>query len=409
MRPHRTFTLMTAVAVTIFAAPVARASEPAAPVLWEGTILGPSGQAAPGAEVVAFARPAGADLRPTEAGLTPVARTTTDAAGHYVLRSGRTDALRAVEAGSGWTNVMVAAFGPDGSFSLATDSLAWQPAAGFHATDDNPNRGRWLTTPADRAAAEAGTFRATAAPDPEAVGREHPSVMTLRSGSDRPIKAQAAKPPPMRQEGMCAGPVKTERLAANKDIGYTPIGELHLERGWGGQFVYTTTRSTSFQVGARHDGGNWYLAGSSSSLKDSTARSGNEQGLTEGHMYTFAADLDYERTTWRCNQGDSWHMAEMVEPVSWGGGLHRTDFGLPPSCNPDYKSAVTANGFFDRSVTDSVTLDNAVSVLGFSGSMTSTLSKGSVNHWDNHLDHERFLCGSTQKITGHDTRVVSLA
>ena len=91
--------------------------------------------------------------------------TVTDDAGRYVLRSGNTDALRAVATESGWTNVMVAAFGPDGSFSLATDSIAWAPAGGIRAAgvDDNPNRGRWLTTPADRAAAEEGTFRATAA------------------------------------------------------------------------------------------------------------------------------------------------------------------------------------------------------------------------------------------------------
>jgi hypothetical protein len=409
MGPNRIFTLLTAVAVTIFAAPVARASEPAAPVLWEGTIVGPDGRAAAGAEVVAFARPAGADLQPTEATLAPVARATTDDAGHYVLRSGHTDALRAVQTDSGWTNVMVAAFGPDGGFSLATDSIAWLPAGGFHAAgaDDNPNRGRWLTTPADRAAAEQGTFRATAASESEDLDRERPTAMTLVGASERSITAQAAKPPPLRQEGMCAGPYTTQTLPA-KDVGYTPVGELHLDRGWSGQFVYTTTHSTSFQVGARAEGGGWYVSGSSSSLKDSTARNGNERGLTENHMYTFAADLDYKRTTWRCNRGDSWHTAEMVEPASWGGGIHRTDFGLPPGCNADYKSPVTADGFFDRSVSDSVTLDGAVNVLGFSGSMTSTIAKGVVNHWDNHVQAERFLCGTTQKITGHNTRVTSL-
>src|SRR5882672_2249157 len=97
MTSHRMITLLTAVAVTTFAAPIARASEPSAPVLWEGTIVGSAGQPAAGTEVVAFARPAGADLQSTEAGLVPVARTNTDQDGHYVLRTGRTDALRAVE------------------------------------------------------------------------------------------------------------------------------------------------------------------------------------------------------------------------------------------------------------------------------------------------------------------------
>ena len=406
MRPHRTFILLTAVAVSTFAAPIARASDGLPPVLWEGTIVGADGHPAAGTEVVAFARPAGADLQATEAGLAPIARSTTDRSGHYVLRSGRTDPLRAVETDSGWTNVMVAAFGPDGSFSFATDSVAWEPAAGFRAAgvDDNPNRGRWVTTPAERVAAELASFRATAAPDPDATGRDRPGVMTLGVGPGGAIRAQAVKPPPLRQEGMCAGPYKTEKLG----VTYTPVGELHLERGWGGQFVYTTTHSTSFQVGGRHDGGGWYVAGSSSSLKDSTARNGNDHGLTENHMYTYAADLDYTRFTWRCNQGDSWHWAETVEPVDWRGGLHRTDFGAPPGCNPDNKSLVAADGFFDRSVSDSLTLNGAVSVLGFSGSMTSTISKGVVNHWDNNVHSERYLCGTTQAITGHNTRVSSL-
>jgi hypothetical protein len=123
LRPNRIFTVLTAVTIMIFAAPIARADEPTTPLLWEGTIVGTDGRPAAGTEVAAFARPAGADLRATEA-LAPVARTTTDDAGHYVLRSGHTDALRAVETDSGWTNVMVAAFGPDGSFSMATDSIA---------------------------------------------------------------------------------------------------------------------------------------------------------------------------------------------------------------------------------------------------------------------------------------------
>ena len=401
----RIFTVLTAVAVTTFAAPIARASEPSAPVLWEGTIVGADSRPAAGTEVVAFARPAGADLQPTDTGLVPVARTTTDQAGHYVLRSGRTDPIRAVETDSGWTNVMVAAFAPDGGFSLATDSIAWEPAGGFHAAavDDNPNRGRWLTTPADRAAAEQGTFRAAAAPDPEATGRERPAVMTLAGGSDRPIKAQAAKPPPLRQEGMCAGPYKTEKLGMT----YTPVGELHLDRAWSGKFAYTTTHSTSFQIGVQHDGGGWAVAGSTSSLKDGAFENGNDRGLTENHMYTFAADIDYQRTTWRCNQGDSWHWAQMVEPTGWRGGLHRTDVGPAPDCDPDRTSAVMPLGYARRKSGESTTLGGAIAVAGFVGSTTTAVAKGVDYGWQNEVDRERFLCGATDFIKG-DTRVRSL-
>jgi hypothetical protein len=403
------FTLLTAVAVTTFAAPIARASEPSLPVLWEGTIAGPDGQPAPGTEVVAFARPAGADLLPTESGLVPVARSSTDRSGHYVLRTGRTEALRTVESDSGWTNVMVAAFGPDGSFSLATDSIAWEPAGGFRATgvDDNPNHGRWLTTPAERAAAEAGSFRATAAADPDAVNRDRPAVMTLADGSsNRPIKAQAAKPPPLRQEGMCAGPYKTEKLPLPDQGVFTPVGELHLDRAWSGEFAYTSTHSTSFQVGVRHDGGGWAVAGSTSSLKDGTSQAGNDAGLTENHMYTYAADIDYDRYTWKCNQGDSWHWAETVEPAAWRGGLHRTDVGPAPGCNPAKTSPVVPLGYYRRGQSESTTLTDAISVAGFKGSVTTSVSKGINYVWHNNVNQQRYLCGETGYITT-DTRISS--
>ena len=405
MRPNRIFTVLTAVTIMIFAAPIARADEPPAPVLWEGAIVGHDGRPAAGTEVVAFARPAGADLQPTEAALAPVARTTTDDAGRYVLRSGHTDALRAVETDSGWTNVMVAAFGPDGSFSLATDSIAWAPAGGIRAAgvDDKQNRGRWLTTPADRATAEAGTFRATAAPDPEAVNRERPAVMTLAAAPHRPITAQAARPPDGRRFGMCTGPYKTQDLGMT----YTPIGELHLDRAWSGEFVYMTTRSTSFQIGVRPEGRGWVAGGSTSSLKNGSTESGNTRGLTENHMYTFAADVDYVRTTWRCTRGDRWHETEMVEPTRWRGGLRRTDVGPAPGCDHQRTSPVTPLGYSRRREGESTTIGGAISVAGFVGATTTTVAKGVTSRWQNDVDRERYLCGESDFISG-DTRIRSL-
>ncbi|MEW6474673.1 MAG: hypothetical protein AB1679_20665 [Actinomycetota bacterium] len=338
-----------------------------------------------------------------------MARTTTDADGRYVLRSGRTDALRAVEHDSGWTNVMVSAFGRDGSFSVATDSIAWAPADGFHAAsaDNNPNRGRWVTTPAARAAAEDGTFRAAAAPDPEALNHERPAVMTLSRPTDRTIKAQASKPPPMRQYGMCAGPYKTEKIPAPDQGVFTPVGEMHLEQAWSGQFAYTSTRSTSFQVGVRGEGGGWSAGGSTSTLKESTSRSGNDRGLTENHMYTFAADIDYVRTTWNCNRADRWHWVEMIEPSFWRGGILQTDRGTPPPCDPKKTSPVQPMGYHVRGDKQSTTLNGAVSVMGFSGSVTTTVAKGVFYRWENHVARTRYLCGFTGYIT-QDTRIASL-
>jgi len=410
MRLHRLSTVLTVVAAVSLSAPVARATETQAPVLWQGTVVDADSHPAGGTEVVAFARPSGGDVAARDAPLVPVARAVTDAAGHYVLRSGNTSALRTVQTDSGWTNVMVAAFGRDGGFSLATDSIAWEPAGGFHATaaDDNPNRGRWLTTPAERAAAEAGTIHTAAAADPGAVNRDRPAVMALTGGSDRPIKAQSAKPPPLRQEGMCAGPTKTERVPVPDQGVFTTVGELQLEHAWSGEFAYTTTHSTSFQVGFRHDGGSWRAGGSTSSLKDGTAQAGSDSGLTEKHVYTFAADIDYVRYTWRCNQGDSWHNAETIEPADWRGGLRRTDDGPAPGCNPANTSPVIPHGYFRRGRNQSTTLDNAISVMGFRGAVTTTVATGVNYVWHNNADRQRYLCGTTGFIANSDTRISSL-
>ena len=406
-RKHIT-TLLTAVAVTTFAAPIARAAEPA-PVLWEGTILGADGRPADGTEVVAFARPAAADLQQTEANLVRVARTTTDHAGRYLLRSGNTDALRAVGTESGWTNVMVAAFGRDGSFSLATDSLAWIPTGGFRAAaaDDNPNHGRWVTTPTDRAAAEDGSFRAAAAPDQESLGQERPSVMILTGAPERPIAAQSYKPPPMREYGMCAGPYKTEAVPAPDHGIFTSVGEMHLDQAWSGQFAYTATRTSSFQVGVRPEGRGWSVGGSTSSLKENTSRSGNDRGLTENHMYTFAADIDYVRVTWNCNRADQWNRVETIEPSFWRGGILQKDVGAPPACDPKRTSPVQPMGYHERGEKESTTLGNAISVAGFSGAVTTTVSRGVFYRWNNNAPRTRYLCGSTNHIT-LNTRIATL-
>jgi hypothetical protein len=182
---------------------------------------------------------------------------------------------------------------------------------------------------------------------------------------------------------------------------------MHLEQGWSGKFSYATTSSSSFQVGVRQEGQGWSLGGSTSSLKESESRTGTDRGLAENHMYTFAGDIDYVRTTWKCNRADSWHWVEMVEPSSWRGGIRQNDLGSPPPCDPKKKSPVPPLGYHDRGLKESTTLEGAVSVIGFSGSVTTAVAKGVVYHWDNNVNRERYLCGSNGFIT-QNTRIASL-
>lgn len=209
------------------------------------------------------------------------------------------------------------------------------------------------------------------------MGHERPAVMVL---SDKGAKKfAAATPPPMREVGMCTGPHKTDDLGVH----YTPVGELHLEQAWNGQFGYTTARSTSFQVGIRAEGGSWSAGGSTSSVKGHSSETGNDF-LPGNRMYSFAADIVYKRFTWKCNRAETWRWVESVEPVEWGGGLRRNDQAVPPTCT--YRSPIPPRGYHKRGEGESITLEGAVAV-----SME-------VNRW---LDGQfRVEEGNTGKVPG---------
>jgi len=110
--------IVVAATLGLVGSPAVRAEVPNAPTLWQGKIVAAGGQALKG-EIVAYARPAGLGLDEGSAPLREIARTRTDGSGRYVLRSLHNDILRSAEDQNGWTNVMVAAFGDDGSFNLA--------------------------------------------------------------------------------------------------------------------------------------------------------------------------------------------------------------------------------------------------------------------------------------------------
>jgi hypothetical protein len=310
--------------VGLMGSPAVRAAVPDAPPLWDGTIVGTEGQPLH-AEVVAYARPAGLGLNEGSAPLREIARTRTDGSGRYVLRSLHSEALRAAEDQNGWTNVMVAAFGDDGSFNLAFDSLAWAPAGGFHPQiADDPAKGRWVTSPGERLAAEQGGIRALSAPeDPAAVAEEHPMVMVLADHGERHFSAQGSAPWPAKPaDRNCMTVLKSEEIGNGID---TKVGETHLDRDWTGSFEYSNSRSTSFQVGVRQAGQGWSVGGSTSSLQNSKSTTGADPHLPSQHMWNFAADLRYGHYTWRCyGAGARWYDAESIQPFTWKGGIHQS-------------------------------------------------------------------------------------
>jgi hypothetical protein len=387
--------------VGLMGSPSVLAAVPAAPTLWDGTIVGADSQPLQ-AEVVAYARPAGLGLNEGSAPLREIARTRTDGSGRYVLRSLHNESLRAAEDQNGWTNVMVAAFGDDGSFNLAFDSLAWAPAGGFHAQGaDDPAKGRWVTTPAERLAAEQGGIQALsadAAEDPTEVANEHPLKMVLSDRGDRHFSAQGSPPwPDKPADRNCMTVLKSEEIGNGID---TKVGETHLDRDWTGSFEYSNSRSTSFQVGVRRAGQGWSVGGSTSSLQNSKSITGASPQLPPQHMWNFAADLRYGHYTWRCyGAGARWYDAESIQPFTWKGGIHQSEGGPEPVCDPTHTSPIPPGGHHDRRNMESATYDGGVSVAGFIGSVTTTIATGVTTTWNNNSARERLLCGDRQDLT----------
>lgn len=399
---RRSITALAALAATIVGVPAAGAGEFAAPVLWEGVVQTPDGQPT-AAEIVAYVRNSASEMEPGNS-LVRLGRATADSSGHFTLRAVPTPALETATDEAGWATIMVAAISEKG-VSLAVDSVAWKPeASGKHT---GKSEGRWVTNPGDLLAgvSETKAFRASEAESVAATAQERPNVLVV---SDSPGKTFAPMSDPSHSPdpGWCVGPKET------KDIGVSPVGvgELHLNRNWGGLFSYTNTKNTSFQIGVSQDGKSWRAGGSKSMGKNSSF--GQDQPLVSARnerFWTWKADMVFKRFKWTCGMPGRWQTLYTIEPVEWTGGLRQVDGGAPPACNPQYTNPVVPGGTAWREKGSSISLEGAISVAGFHGSATSAFSESVRNEWRNTLSTHRNLCGSRARLATGDTRVHSFA
>lgn len=410
----RILVLLLAMTSSLVAIPITAQADEGAPVLWEGEIQTPAGRPA-GAEVVAYVRPPASQME-TGGGLVAVARTTSDASGHFTLRAAPSDAFRAAQDEAGWVTVMVAALGPQG-MSLAVDSVAWKPepadTRGSRVQAGGAAGGRWVTSPAELLVPPAGHGRgfqpASVDEEEPVVTGERPTMLVLRGGGASAAKRSST---PMSgghaPEGMSCWP------EGSQEVGVRPVavGELHLNDAWGGLFEYTNTRSTSFQVGVSYDGGSWQAGGSVS--MDDTSQLAQEQTVPPRELgatrfYGYKADMLFKRFKWGCIRGTSTQVtAYTLEPVDWTGGLVQREDGNPPSCDLRFLSSVVPGGKMKRLQGSSITLGGSISVAGFSGSMTSTVSKAVRYQWYNDRPYHRNVCGSTNRLN-KNTRAATQA
>jgi hypothetical protein len=313
--------------------PVAQAEPPAAPVLWDGVLRAPDGEPAVG-DVVAYVRPPADRLQPGDQ-LTEVAQVRTDRSGRFVIRAVPSPTIRAAQDPSGWVNVMVFAFGQQGT-ALAVDSVAWRPDPGVHAQSADTSRGRWITSPSDLFAPPGRFHAAEAPPTPET---ERPTNLVLEGPPPAAVHAMSA--PGRSPTGRTCG------LVRSRDMGIHPVavGELHLRDTWGGLFEYTNTKSTSFQVGVSYGGRGWQVGGSDSMTATSTMA--QEQTIPpaerdDAQLTTYRAELLFKQFDWRCNSPTNmyrWEDISTLQPVSWPNGGMRS---RPPATRP---AAAATTGF----------------------------------------------------------------
>lgn len=362
-------------------APAAMAAEEA-PVLWTGTIDSPFGGGRP-ADVTAYLQPT-VDMTVGDRGtrLTPIASTTAEQNGLFVLRAGYGDHIRAAEDRAGWISVLVVAMTADG-MSMATDSVRYDS---LHQ--------RWSTRPAE--AEPEGAIKAQAS-GTDTSGADRPAVMTLH---------RSPAPAEPRFQAMAA---KHKICYAKKDIrevGVTQVtvGELDLAQGWGGQFNYINTDTSTFEVGFRYEGeGGWSGGGSSSFSKEGGSESINPvdpAGYPRHNFYR--ADMMFSTFRMDC----AGRTAYQLKPTMWTGGM-RLEFASGALCDRRYLTPVVPNGSFVRQDGSSQTFSGSFSIAGFGGGTTSFNSKAVRHEWKNADPHTRNLCGVSNRLT-KDTRVVSL-
>lgn len=296
---------------------------------------------------------------------------------------------------------MVVATGADG-MALAVDSVSWRPAGGL-APFSLGGDGSWVTTP--RALlADPAAFATQTVEGAGALGGERPSVLTLDPATKTtlPLGKRPGGSPP-KGETHCAPTPRSKDLDGVFPVA---VGELHRERGWGAEFVYTSTKSSSFQIGSAADGKGWKLAGSSSMSQTRDGRAGGYETPTDHLVFeTIYAEMVFTEFEWVCGE-PNWYRAYTLEPTKWTGGVRDRGGVNPTSCK----------AFFERVRGTSQTLEGAISVEGFLGSVSTgftmsvkdTRSTGVGEMWMNEVSHERLLCGDREYPADGETRVVSL-
>lgn len=148
--------------------------------------------------------------------------------------------------------------------------------------------------------------------------------------------------------------------------------------------------------------------GGSVTVTSQAAYGGEIDPSAEVRFWSYKAHMEFKRFTWFCGWEHQYYFVDTLEPVAWTSGMDEIAAWPPPSCDLKFISPVPAMRHVKRGDGSSTTFEGAISLGGFSGSVTSAVSSTVLYKWFNGLDRERNLCGSTNFLT-KNTRVMSWA
>ncbi|MGH8973458.1 MAG: hypothetical protein ACRD0C_09670 [Acidimicrobiia bacterium] len=97
----------------------------------------------------------------------------------------------------------------------------------------------------------------------------------------------------------------------------------------------------------------------------------------------------------------------MVAVMTAAGTLVAVPATAEPGCNQKYADPVPGGQYFSRGEGSSITFGGGINVVGFSGSVTSTVSSYVKYKWTNTVGLPRNLCGESDYLT-KNTRVRSM-
>ncbi|MGH8992421.1 MAG: hypothetical protein ACRDZ7_13005, partial [Acidimicrobiia bacterium] len=311
----------------------------------------------------------------------------------------------------GWFHVMVFTEAPDGSWSIATDSVRYVPAGGRLAEP------RWFSSlhAAQRAEAlrdTAGSRRHVMAAmdrlqtDEQADDNERPAVIQLNEPQS---PASGNRPFAWRKPGDPYVGCTARHVEERRDAMRT-ISDIDVGPAWSYRIDYEDTGTTSWDVGYEASGGNWKVAGTSS-FSNHRGRGFN----TEWGPYpvrfreAYQVELVHAKVLWQCGSRTSPgpFYVRTVEPESWTGGTYNQYDPVVP-CNPRFRKPVAGRTHGWRDEGKSSKYSAAASVYGFSGQATVTYNNSIKLGWGNHLEHPRHVCGESANPYFGRTRVAAM-